>query len=293
MNLQDLKTVATHDGTFHADDVFSVAILRLTFPKIKVIRTRNPIKFNKADVRVDVGRKYNPRTGDFDHHQIEFKNRRPNKIPYASAGLVWKHFGMRLAGSEEAFNYIDRRLIQPIDANDSGVKVFKSANIEPYTIDKIVKVFYPNWQEKNPDYDKEFMEMVSIAVEILKREVDVSNSLKRAEKIMRKAIARSNGKFIVLDPPTPPWQNTVIKTTKAKIVVYKYSKNSWCAEAVPKIPGSFERRIFFPKKWAALEGKELIRVTGIKDAIFCHKNLFVALATSKMGAIELARKALK
>ena len=98
-----LSTVAVHDGTFHADDVFALAILKLVEPKIKIIRTREVDILKKVDIRVDVGRTYNPKTGDFDHHQKEFTNKRPNNIPYASAGLIWQHFGKTLTNSLESF----------------------------------------------------------------------------------------------------------------------------------------------------------------------------------------------
>ena len=44
---------------------------------------------------------------------------------------------------------------------------------------------------------------------------------------------------------------------------------------------------------AALENKELADVTGIEDAVFCHKARFIVIAKSKEGAIKLAEIALK
>ena len=36
------KTIATHNGSFHADDVFGVGVLMGVFPQHSVVRTRNP-----------------------------------------------------------------------------------------------------------------------------------------------------------------------------------------------------------------------------------------------------------
>ena len=88
---------------------------------------------------------YNPASGDFDHHQREFTLVRNNSIPYASAGLIWKHFGMNLVPSESVFHSIDREIIQPIDANDTGVSIYEAKIIQPYTLDKVIADFNPSW----------------------------------------------------------------------------------------------------------------------------------------------------
>ena len=42
-----------------------------------------------------------------------------------------------------------------------------------------------------------------------------------------------------------------------------------------------------------LYGDETLqKVTGVEDAVFCHKGLFLAVAKSKEGAIKLAELAL-
>ena len=46
--------IATHSGNFHADEVTAVAILKLIYPKAKVIRTRDEKKLNETNIRVDV-----------------------------------------------------------------------------------------------------------------------------------------------------------------------------------------------------------------------------------------------
>ena len=79
---------ATHDGIFHADDVFAAAILRWEFPQVQIVRTRDQRRLAAADLRFDVGGRSDGVT-DFDHHQREGAGVRPNGVPYAAAGLVW------------------------------------------------------------------------------------------------------------------------------------------------------------------------------------------------------------
>jgi len=48
-----------------------------------------------------------------------------------------------------------------------------------------------------------------------------------------------------------------------------------------------------PAEWAGLRDAELARVTGVADAVFCHRNRFMAVARTKEGAVALAKLALK
>ena len=61
--------IATHNGRFHSDEVFAIAILKKFYSNIEIIRTRDKKLLSQADIRVDVGGRYDSKTGDFDHHQ--------------------------------------------------------------------------------------------------------------------------------------------------------------------------------------------------------------------------------
>ncbi|MEX2010580.1 MAG: MYG1 family protein, partial [Parcubacteria group bacterium] len=50
-----MKTIATHSGMYHADDVFAVATLLMVYPDAEVIRTRDMEKIQEAEIAVDVG----------------------------------------------------------------------------------------------------------------------------------------------------------------------------------------------------------------------------------------------
>ena len=65
--------IATHDGVFHADEVFALAVLKLYFEKehkqIEIIRTRDLERISSCDIAVDVGGKYSHKEQVYDHHQ--------------------------------------------------------------------------------------------------------------------------------------------------------------------------------------------------------------------------------
>lgn len=114
-----------HNGKYHADDVFAMAALKILLDpeELIIIRTRDPKIIDEADYVADVGGIYDPKKRRFDHHMREGAGVRENGIPYASFGLVWKEYGEKIAGSKQAAEYIDRKLVQPIDGPDNGVEL--------------------------------------------------------------------------------------------------------------------------------------------------------------------------
>ncbi|MDQ6977568.1 MAG: MYG1 family protein, partial [Ghiorsea sp.] len=89
-------TIVTHNGNFHADDVFSIAVFKHIFPSFELIRTRDLTLIAKADIVVDVGGEYDPETGRFDHHQRGGAGERESGIPYSSFGLIWQQYGLEM-----------------------------------------------------------------------------------------------------------------------------------------------------------------------------------------------------
>jgi uncharacterized UPF0160 family protein len=283
--------VGVHSGSFHTDEVFAVAILKLIYPELKVVRTRDFEKLKKADFRVDVGWIYNHKTRDYDHHQKSFKEKRENGVPYASAGLIWKHYGRKLIKSRDGFDYIDEKIIQPIDAHDTGYDYYDSKIIEPFTVGHVIRAFSPVWTVSS-NFNKEFNAAVRFAQSLLIRLIKYAESIDVANKHVRDAVKKSDGKILFLSSPAPPWDKILVEETKIKFVVYKLTNGLWGAKGVPKKLGNFELRKPFPKSWGGLVDEELARVSGVSDATFCHKGLFIVCAKSKKGILELVNIAL-
>ena len=135
-----MRSLITHDGVFHCDEVTAIAVLHELYPEAELTRTRDPeiLKAGLADpeaILVDVGDVYDEDLFNYDHHQRENKpDPRTNGVPYSSAGLVWRRFGRDfvslLLGDESGelppnilmfiVDYVDETLIQYIDATDNG-----------------------------------------------------------------------------------------------------------------------------------------------------------------------------
>ncbi len=284
-----INTVVVHNGNFHADDVFAVAILQMIYPKVQIIRTRDEKIIKKADLRVDIGLKYDPLTNDFDHHQIDGAGFRENGIPYASVGLIWKHFWNKLVDNTEEFKYIDEKIIQCIDADDNGFKVYKSEIASPYTLSMLITSFTPDWQDKKQDFDKKFFTAVKFAKQILKIEIKKAKGYSKAGKMLKIALEKNKKNYLVLNKPCP-WKSYLIdNNAKIDFVIYESTSNSnWHIQAVPFRKDSFDVKKEFPKEFAGLKDDELSKKTGISDSVFCHRNLFLMVFKSKESAIKMA-----
>ena len=145
------KKVVTHDGSFHPDDVFAVAVISL-FEKgcIDIQRTRDERFLKDADYVVDVGGIYDPDNNLFDHHQPSGAGMRADGSPYAAFGLVWKKFGILLSESQEAAERIEKRLVEPTDILDNGSSSKKPLqdDIYQYDLSSIIFAFHSTWKEK-------------------------------------------------------------------------------------------------------------------------------------------------
>ncbi len=289
--------IATHDGSFHADEVFAVAALGLLGDPVEVVRTRDRDTLAQADLRVDVGFRDDALTGDFDHHQREFDSARDNGVRYASFGLVWREFGARIcAGDQGVADAVDETLVQSVDANDTGQRLMQSLidGVRQMTVNGIIGGFNPQWDETlTPEEERaRFDAAVDLAREIITREVASAASSRRAERIVREAIAAAPDARVVELPVNAPWKHVLVPEAADALFVIYPKRQGFGLEAVPCELGSFKNRLDLPAAWGGLEGADLAAVTGVPDALFCHAKRFLAVARSREGINRLAELAL-
>ena len=288
--------VATHPGSFHADDVFAIAVLGLAAGPLEIVRTRDPERMAAADARVDVGLRSDPATGDFDHHQKGGAGERPNGIRYASFGLVWRAHGEALAGSAAVAAAVDERLVQGVDATDTGQTLTSPlfADARPMTVSGVIGAMNPAWDEDlSPDEeDRRFAEAVELATGILGREIAGAAADERARRLVHDAIGRASDPRVIELDRNMPWREAVVTTAPEALFVMYPKSDGWGLQAVPRQLGAFGNRRDLPAEWAGRSGDELVEVTGVDDAIFCHTARVYASAQTREGITALVRKAL-
>jgi len=296
------KTVVTHSSRFHADDVCAVAVLQLVYGEneLEIIRTRDTAVIEKADIVVDVGGIYDVQKKRFDHHQITFNEKRENGIPYASFGLVWKTFGEQLCGSKTAATILDTKLVQAIDAGDNGVQIYDTRfdGVHPYLVHSMLYSLMPSWKEEI-DLDEAFQKAVSVMKQIMEREIIRIQDSLEAQKIVDKKYGAAVRKDILVFEKEDTFGDEDVQFAITKheeplvFIRYRQSDDSWSAKAVWSGEGVFSNRLDFPEAWAALENEALQKVTGVQDAIFCHRGRFLCVAKSLEGVVALAEKAVQ
>ena len=286
------KTIATHNGNFHADDVFSIAALKSIFPSFKLIRTRDLELIGKADIVIDVGGEYDADTDRFDHHQRGGAGERENGIPYSSFGLIWQKYGLEICqGNRDVAKSVDSGLVSTIDAIDCGHVEGVSKGI---SLSQTISMFNPTWQEEDSHFDTCFDEAVDFASRVLTRFIASANGGISAKAIVAKAIDNAEDPRVIVLEKYTPWKRTVhALSEEALYMIYPSQTGQWRIQTVPVEIGSFENRKSLPKQWAGLSDKELQEVTDINDAMFCHNGLFIAGAESFESTMKMASIALK
>lgn len=290
-----MKKVVTHNGDFHADDIFAVATLSLYFDGgIEIVRTRDEDLIRVADLVVDVGMQYEHDRGRYDHHQPGGGGERENGIPYAAFGLVWKHYGKSLCDEKEAvWQVIDEMVAQPIDALDNGIKVESTASATSlYTIQDIVASFRPTWEEPD-NRDQTFLELVDLAKQILAREITQALAYDKAQEHVEEAYRAAKDKRIIVFSEKFPFQTILMEKPEPLLAVYPRSDGSWGVKTIRVERMSFENRLDLPAEWAGKTGQDLQELTEVETATFCHRARFLCVAQNKEDAVNLANIALE
>jgi uncharacterized UPF0160 family protein len=290
--------VATHDGSFHADEVFALAALSLLDGPLEIVRTRDPAALAAADARVDVGFASDPATGDFDHHQKDGAGERENGVRYASFGLVWRAYGTRLCGGDaEVAARVDQSLVQGIDANDTGHELTAPLldGVRQMTVSGVIGGLNRRWDEElTPVAERaRFDEALRIAAPIIEREIAAAAAQQRATRIVQAAVAAARDPRVIELDRDVPWKEVVVTQAPQALFVVYPKRQGWGLEAVPRELGSFVNRRDLPAAWAGLDGPELARLTGVEDAVFCHAKRFLAVARSREGIAALTEQALR
>jgi uncharacterized UPF0160 family protein len=296
--------VVTHNGSFHADDVFAVATLLLLvgekasdilgdFRSVKIVRTRDPKIIESARFVVDVGGVFDAKKGRFDHHQAGGAGERVNGIPYASLGLVWKTFGEKICGSIDASQSVDQRLVQPVDALDNGVSILKEVfpGIRPFDLSAIIGGMNPAWNEDEELSDKNFMSAVEFAKGVLEREIRSAKANIAGQRFVEDIYHSTDDKRVIVLEQEYPWENVLVNYNEPLFVVYP-KDDVWRIKTVRANVSSFQNRKDLPAEWGGKMGDELSAITGVPGSIFCHSKLFLAAAKTKDAALALAKIAL-
>ena len=273
----------THSGKFHADDVFSAALLLYLNPEITIIRG-NKVPDDYKGLVFDIGR------GQYDHHQKDSRVRE-NGVPYAAFGLLWEALGAEILGAELAEKF-DESFVQPLDNNDNTGEKNELATL--------IGNFNHGWDSKGSN-DQAFFQAVSVAGMILENKFERYRGNERADKRVEEVLEEhqralktgdtpaENTNILVL-PEFIPCQKRLSETSIA-FVIFPSNRGGYCIQPQKK-EYSMNYKCSFPSQWLGLEGEELIAATGLESAVFCHKGGFLMTCGTLEDSLRACRSSL-
>lgn len=282
------RSLAIHDGSFHADEVTACALL-LLFDRIdreKIYRTRDPKKIDACDYVCDVGGIYDPKKKRFDHHQIDYKG------SFSSAGMVLLFLKEQGLMESHLYEYFNRSLIMGVDAHDNGV-----AKLEPGTtsFSQVITNFLPiEYDVTDEEMNRAFMVAVDFALGHLDRLKRRHFYTTNCKGLVKKAMIEGSSALIFHE--SLPWLENFFDLGgdlhPAQFVIMP-AGDHWKLRAIP--PSLAERmkvRKALPESWAGLHEEDLRKACGIKGAIFCHKGRFISIWKTKEDALKALHIAL-
>lgn len=316
--------IATHDGTFHADETTACAVITYLFDNAKIIRTRNTDLMEEADLIIDVSLKNDER--HFDHHSKLFTRTRKNGIRYATAGLMWEKFGQEFLAKvalqhlpfhpskqvfEQAFLRIDREFMEMIDLNDNGQLTAYASDLaqastegERAVRDRLTE-FYQNSPDipyivamqnlplaKGDAQDKAFVATVKMLKQIL---VPCAvNALQTESGIEQVLKIYDHGKLLVMHDRLP-WTQAVLQHPEhfkdCLLAVYPDRSGRWRVQSLPVSKAlRFCNRLSAPEKWRGLDGAKLDEAAELSNLSFIHRSGFTGGAENYEAALLLAQK---
>lgn len=258
----------THGGKFHADDVFSSALLLYINPEIVILRG-NYVPEDFDGIVFDIGR------GEYDHHQNDSRIRE-NGTPFAAFGLLWERLGAEILGEELALRF-DHDFVQPLDMNDNTGEHNELASL--------IGDFNLSWDEEGNN-DEAFFEAAKLAGNILENKFAKYLGTQRADKQVEEFMEQATDGILIM-PKFVPCQKKLTHT-EIQFIVFPSNRGGYCVQPLKK-PGSMNYKCNFPEEWLGLDGEELQAATGLPSANFCHKGGFL-MTVGELGDAKRACK---
>ncbi len=285
----EARSLGTHDGSFHADEVTAAALL-LVFNRIdrnKIIRSREMSVLNQCEYVCDVGSVCDPSIKRFDHHQVDYQGE------LSSAGMVLRYLYDEGVIDKKIFEFYNESLILGVDAHDNGRVVLE---VGVCTFSQVIANFVP------PIYDAPvevmrhaFDEAVDFATGHLRRLLERYEYIEKCREVVEAAMS-AQGVALVFDRAMP-WMDVFFEMGgerhPAQFVIMP-SGSHWKLRGIP--PSTRERmkvRKPLPEKWAGLMDEQLKKASGIEGAIFCHKGRFISVWETKEDAMKALERVIK
>lgn len=277
-----MRSVGTHDDAFHADEVTACALLCAygLVDSDKIVRTRDVALLSQCDFVCDVGGEYDPTRKLFDHHQMDYRGE------LSSAGMILEYLHSSCLIDDEEYHFLRNSLIKGVDDHDNG-RSEQTPGI--CTFSHVIANFLPILYDARPkDYEEGFFEALAFALGHIERLKERHAYTLSCRKLVAQEMKRSK-QYLVFDRKLPWLENFFALGGRghSALFVVMPAGDHWKLRAIP--PSWEDRmnvRLPLPRQWAGLLEEDLRRVSGIEEAIFCHKGRFISVWETKEAALE-------
>ena len=283
------RSLAIHDGSFHADEVSACALL-LLFDKIdreRIYRTRDPNLLKLCEYVCDVGGVYDPKSKRFDHHQPEYQG------TMSSAGMVLLFLKETKEISPHLYEHFNQTLILGVDAHDNGLMKLEMGTT---SFSLVISNFLPiQHSASKQELDQAFLEAVEFALGHLDRLQKRYFYALECREMVQKAMEK--GEYALVFDQAIPWLESFFdlggELHPAQFVVMP-TGDHWKLRCIPpSLDQRMKVRKALPESWAGLRDQGLSQVSQVPGAIFCHKGRFISIWQTKEDAIKALHKVLE
>lgn len=283
------KSIGTHNGRFHADEVTACALLVMydLADRNQIIRTRDPELLACCEYVLDVGGVYAPESKLFDHHQASYKGE------LASAGMILKFLLDTHVIDQKEFNLFHDSFLWGVDQHDLGL-LEPQKGVCSFSI--LISSFLPiTYDASSEEEDQTFFQALDFVIAYLKR-LKARYSYNLSCKQLVKAAMETKNNYLVLEQAVP-WIESFFEMGGQEhpaLFLLMPAGEHWKLRAIPP---TLEQRMgvrkALPKKWAGLLDEDLKKESQIPGAIFCHKGGFISMWETFDDAKQALEQVLK
>ena len=227
-----VKTIITHNGTFHADEITAIALLQIfTKDRYSITRVPHQSELKRADFTIDIGKILDPSLGLFDHHQYE--------LGLSSAGLIWLYLGLTTDYPEIS------KLVALVDQNDVGIRKALS-----HEYSRIIGSYNTSCTNNDSLQQIAFIQAIEVAVRVIRSMKDAQDLSYETEKLITAAflnrtfLAIEKG-IVVVPKYLVGWDKFLNGQSTPKIRAIVWPKDEhipegeWNAQVIPTLSGEY------------------------------------------------------
>lgn len=295
-DLSKINHIVTHNGVFHADEVFAIAFLNIAAKRtvrdlFHVIRVNNnnvdQYKDREDVIIVDIG------GGEFDHHGTRKEYRRYARknangekeykaYDFASFGKVVRayHELIDVIKDYKDYRFFDRNFVCKIDGYDNGDRSYNS------DFSNLLNEMNPVWNaeiEWVGDPEEEvpfnFMDAICFCMFIITKKLENMKASKDAEAIIEEAKNNEVNHIIVFDKYVPYLGK--LNPDTEYVIFPSQREDGWNLSVQKNELGEFIKPL--PKEWYGFNRESNPPVEGL---LFCHQSGFIAVFDTKENAIK-------